>query len=507
MAIFLEDLRLNKKVFKLSNNYIRIQGEDAEQYLHSQTTNNVKSLEVKNFQFNSILDTSGKIISSFLIYKNDKNDFFLIVEADYIEATIERIEKYHIAEEFDVSAIDKDSFLVINDKSVSSSSKYFFDGDYIIFETDEKLATPEEFETLKLLTGVPTLGREVEVGTLINNTFFDELSVDYKKGCYPGQETVSKINTRRGAAYKPVLLICDSKAPLELGKIEINSKKVGEIKKSLSIGEQTFNYVDLLREYRVDKSDINFTINSKELNGRVHYLPFIDGSKEKLAIDLYDRAMEYFLANDNELALKYFTKAIEVNPTYEDAYESLGVLYGRLEQFDKAIELMKQLKELNPKCMMALTNLSLYHMKIGEIETAEKYKGDATLLNFELLGDEADRKRQKEEAEVKRLAEMNRREGMFKQVLEMDPEDAMANNGMGEIELDRQNFMQAQKYFDAAIKSDKKYSVAYLGLAKSLYQQQKIDELKDVLQEGIKIAGKNGDLMPANEMQSLYSKL
>ena len=38
---------------------------------------------------------------------------------------------------------------------------------------------------------------------------------------------------------------------------------------------------------------------------------------------------------------------------------------------------------------MAHTNLSLYYMKIGEIELAEEHKAQATVKQFEVLGDEA----------------------------------------------------------------------------------------------------------------------
>jgi tetratricopeptide (TPR) repeat protein len=178
-----------------------------------------------------------------------------------------------------------------------------------------------------------------------------------------------------------------------------------------------------------------------------------------------------------------------------------------LENYEKAIDLMEQLKNINPKCMMALTNLSLYHMKVGNIDTAEKYKSDATMLNFELLGDEAERKRRLEDLKQKKLNDMARRKSMFVQVLEMDSEDAMANNGMGEIEFEQGEFLVAQGYFEQAIKFNTKYSVAYLGLAKSLYFQNEKDESKLILEKGINIASKNGDLMPANEMQALLAKL
>jgi folate-binding protein YgfZ len=507
MSLLLESLRLEEKIYKLSDFAIEIKGVDAEKYLHSQTTNDVKKLESNSFQFNSILDTAGKIITAFVLYKFDLNRFYIILNESYVSSTIERIEKYHISEDFETSRVDCTSVLKLN--SSKSNGTYFFESDFLEINSKQTSFDSDlEFNQLKVLTGIPELGLEAQGGELINNTRFDELSVDYNKGCYPGQETVSKINTRRGAAYKPVLYISEVESELTVeDKVFLDGKKIGVVKNSIVLNNKTFIYLSLLREFRIDKSKIEITINDQSFLGTVHYYPYLKSDSTSLAQDLYDCAVEHFYKNENEDAVKYFKLAIKINPVFEDAYESLGVLYGRLEDYDNAISLMEQLKEINPKCMMAFTNLSLYHMKIGNIDTAETFKSEATFLNFQLLGDEATRKRQASEIEEKRIAEIGRREGMFKQVLEMDPEDAMANNGMGEIELDRKGFLQAEKYFKKAIKADKKYSVAYLGLSKTLYQQQKTDELQSILSEGIHIASKNGDLMPANEMQSLLSKI
>jgi folate-binding protein YgfZ len=509
MSIFLEELKSNSKTFLLSKSVINITGEDAQSYLQSQTTNDVLRIENKGFQFNSILDISGKITSSFVLCKISENEFQIIVHDDFVKLTFDRIEKYHIAEEFEVLIQDKNCFVRTHNDNGDFKGQYFFERDSIIV-TDDDLETDDIklIQTLRTLSGVSEFGSEVLPGILINNTRFDELSVSYKKGCFPGQETVSKINTRRGAAFKPVLIKFDESFEMINGtKVFKDNKKIGEVKSSIIINDQTFLNIDLLRELRIDKSNLEMTIESKTIIGTIFYFPYLSPFSKNFAVELYDHAIDLFHNEKYQEAISYFEKAISVDPLFEDAYESLGVLYGRLENFDKAIELMAKLREINPKCMMALTNLSLYHMKLGNIETAEDFKGQATFLNFEVLGDEAEQKRREQEVKDKKLAERDKREGMFKQVIEMDPEDSMANNGMGEIEFERQNFEAAEKYFRTAIVGNERYSVAFLGLGKSLYQQNKLVEAKEILKHGIKVAGKNGDLMPANEMQTLITKL
>jgi tetratricopeptide (TPR) repeat protein len=238
----------------------------------------------------------------------------------------------------------------------------------------------------------------------------------------------------------------------------------------------------------------------------VKYFPLFPNDLSSKAQDLYFDAIEEFKLDKESVAIELLKKAIALKPDFEDAYESLGVIYGREGDNHKAIELMKKLSELNPKSVMAHTNLSLYYMKIGDKETAEHHKAEATLKQFEVLGDQAKRKREIEQKQQQELADLDRKEKMFKEVLEIDPEDALANHGLGEIEYKRKNYFKSESYLKKAIETDPKYSVAYLLLAKVLKDSMKIEEFAKVAQEGIKIATKNGDMMPANELQLLLNE-
>ena len=516
MSLKFEELQLNFQNFAFADACFHISGDDAASYLNSQTTNNIDNLKIGSFQENALLDISGKIISYFILCRHSESEFYLLTKKEYAAETFTRVEKFHISEDFEIQESNLHFSLSINFESKDLGEGYlgtFFGADAFIHSKKLNLSKESDYLKLRVLTGQPEFGTEVKSGELINNTRLDELCVDYKKGCYPGQETVSKIDSRRGAAYKPVLLKVNAenlnKDFIFEGKVLKEGKKIGEILSFFKQDEEYFLYASLNRENRVEASQLDFKMDGVDFlfHGEIFYYPYLKITKETIAVEVYDLAMDYFLAEDNTNAVHYFKLAIDLNPKFEDAYESLGVLYGRLEKYDLAIELMESLRSLNENALMAYTNLSLYHMKIGNIETAEKFKSEATLLNFKTLGTAAQRKREEEEVLKRRLLEMEKREGMFLQVLEIDVEDAMANNGMGEIEFERENFDSSVKYFQAAILADKKYSVAYLGQAKALYQLEKWSECRQVLEAGILIASKNGDLMPANQMQTYLLKI
>lgn len=156
---------------------------------------------------------------------------------------------------------------------------------------------------------------------------------------------------------------------------------------------------------------------------------------------------------------------------------------------------------------MAHTNMSLYYMKIGEIEKAEDQKSKATIKQFQQLGEEADTKRRLEEEEKRKKTEIEKREAMFREVLDIDPEDTLANYGLGEIEYLKENFEASISHLQKAIEHKKNYSVAWLALGKSFLASEQKDRARETFRKGIEIAGKNGDLMPANEMQRLLGSL
>ncbi len=84
-----------------------------------------------------------------------------------------------------------------------------------------------------------------------------------------------------------------------------------------------------------------------------------------------------------ESAIELLRKSIKEDPRNEEAYEALGVLLARQKKYPEAIKVMQQLELLNPKSIMAKANLSILYMKIGDKETAEQYKAEGTVLQFE----------------------------------------------------------------------------------------------------------------------------
>ena len=178
-----------------------------------------------------------------------------------------------------------------------------------------------------------------------------------------------------------------------------------------------------------------------------------------------------------------------------------------MDKFNEAIDVMDQLLKVDEHSVMAHTNKSLFYMKIGEIEKAEEEKSLATVANFQRLGEEAKVKKQLAEEEEKKLAEMKRRESMFLQVIDMDEKDAIANYGMADIYFFRKEYEKSYSHLKTVLDENEKYSTAYALLGKVCEELGKVSEAEEIYEKGISVASNQGDMMPANEMQSRLNQL
>lgn len=498
----LQDLKYSSVSIDTANlSVLKLTGPDSADYLQRQLTNDITKLENRTGQLSCRLDRAGRIHSFFYVGKIEE-EFYIVCESEQQDKIVEELDKFIIMEDIVVSKLSDSFALVAGPLASVNKDEIYFETTwaneraYFIFSSrgdDNYLEDPEHY---LLRTAWPKTGLTLEGNELVNETRLNELAVDYKKGCFLGQETAAKIESRRGAAKYPCLVELISGQVFEFSGF----KKIwGEFEED----GKKFALVQLTREDRVHGK----ILKNKESEFKVISIDQTSETAHEKAEELFLKAVELFQNREDEVALTLLDRAIKIDPTYADAYESKGAILGQLDKFEEAIKVMDELLEVDKTSVMAHTNKSLFFMKIGEIEKAEEEKSLATVANFQKLGEEAKVKKQLKEEEEKKLAEMQRREEMFKQVIEMDPVDAIANFGMADILFFRGEFEQSYDHLQTVLKENEKYSTAYSLLGKVCEKLGRKDEAVAVYEKGIGVASNQGDMMPANEMQSRLNQL
>jgi folate-binding protein YgfZ len=490
---------------------IEVTGADRETFFQGQVTNDLSALKLNEAQVTARLNRTGKVQSFFTIAKL-KSKLLILCPKELVEVILNDFNKFIVMDEVELKELNDKVYVHFNYFLNNENEDFLFYFNFFginasvntspipgVPATDEK-----ELEVIRFLNGYPKWKKDVDETQFVNDSFLNEIAVSYKKGCFLGQETVAKIENNRGAAYYPVLLTLTSNVDVPLSELYINAKKAGVI----NYQKDNYLQVNLLRDYRVDGKRINFITGTLELSGTIHYLPFFKNqNRHDLANELYHLGVDEFQREDVESAMQFMKRAIAFNPELSDAYESIGVILGRKERYQEAIGWMDKLLAVKSSSVMAHTNKSLFLMKLGKIEEAEAEKGLATIKSFSMYGEEAKLKKAIEAERLKKEEDIKRREKMFHQVIEIDPEDTIALFGLADVAFYREEFKKAVKYLEQVVVLDEKYSAAFLLLGKSLEASANLERAMQVYKKGIDVASKRGDMMPANEMQSRLNQL
>lgn len=495
----LSDFFFNENTFSLSNHKVfQLIGEETREYLQRQLTVDLKGF-VDSAGLACRLDRTGRVFSFFyLINKAEK--FYVVVDEKIAQETKEELEKFIIMEDIEVKELE--SFANISTKNKAGYVPVtLFDGQAYINIEDapcEETITSTLLEEFISLSSWPVFNFNVFQTDLVNETRLNEFAVSYNKGCFLGQETASKIESRRGAPRYPILVISKS----ELDDFVVDGKKV-KVFSRFKDGEFFIHSCKAPRDFLINELDKK--IDDIEIKFLTY--PIAEFTKDNISEVFFHKAVDLFHAKEIEAAIDLLDKLIEYNPLYADAYETKGVILGNSGRHEDAINVMDELLKVDENSVMAHTNKSLYLMKLGKIEEAEEEKAQATVASFKRFGDEAAAKKAKEEQERAEKEDRARRFEMFNKVLAIDEVDVVANFGLADIHFNNENYKKATKHIDIVLNENPKYSVAYLLKSKILFKQKDYKECLELVEKGIPIATSQGELMPANEMQSLKAKI
>ncbi|MCC6486619.1 MAG: tetratricopeptide repeat protein [Candidatus Hydrogenedentes bacterium] len=373
-------------------------------------------------------------------------------------------------------------------------------------------------EILRIEAGIPRFGLDMDTTNRMPETTLERDGVSYDKGCYLGQEVVAKLR-----AYSSVkVALCGLIFPPDLSAYpEANAPVMASGQTAGTIKSGTYSptlnawiclaYLD--RDHRTPGSTLTFTTSpeSASFQAEVAVLPFYAApSREERAAALYEQALARFEIDEldeDTAAIELLKEAVLLHPQFEDAYEALGVILHRHHRVDEAIHYMKILEQLNPDCVMAHTNLSVFYVSKGMIEEAEEEKAKAAVAQMRLARDSQRAEAMAAEERERIRREARERMEMFREVLEIDPDDPLATFGMGMAHMQVDEYENALPYLRRATEVQKDYSVAFLNLGKCLEFLNRIEDAADAYRSGIAAAGRKGDLVPLREMERRLKSL
>jgi folate-binding protein YgfZ len=198
----------------------RMTGTDARKFLQGMLTNDVDKLSEGEAMHAGMLAPQGKILFELLVLAA-KEEFLIEVAKDKMAELIKRLGFYRLrsqvamAEEpgLKVAAVwggsprlPQDAIAYADPRLPALGSRVLLPSSANVSELGCASATEADYHAMRIKLGVPEGGRDYAFGeTFPHEALFDQLNgVDFKKGCYVGQELVSRME-HRGLARKRIV--------------------------------------------------------------------------------------------------------------------------------------------------------------------------------------------------------------------------------------------------------------------------------------------------------------
>ena len=236
---------MQRKVFRFS-------GTDARKFLQNLITNDIKRLDTGPV-YSALLTPQGKFIADFFLIA-DGSDILIDVDAGAAATLIPRLNMYKLRADVTISETDLIVSRGLNDapegavadpRDANLGWRYYGAEDH---NTDTV-----DWDTLRVDHKIPEMGRELDAESYILEMGFEGLNgVDFRKGCYVGQEVTARMKHKTELRKGLARLVADAYIP-ENTDVMSNGKVIGRT--HTSAGKRALAYL------RYDRADGDISVN------------------------------------------------------------------------------------------------------------------------------------------------------------------------------------------------------------------------------------------------------
>lgn len=240
-----------KSAYLPDRGVVSVTGSDAKAFLQGIITNDMGLLAAQRAIHAGLLAPQGKILFDFFVIRTG-DGFLLDVARSQIPALIQRLSMYklrsavEIADSsagFTVMAIwgnggdaipPQDPVIAFVDPRLAALGYRLLltlESDWVPAEIDCRPATHEDYDAHRIMLGVPEGGKDYAFGDAFpHEALFDQLAgVSFTKGCFIGQEVVSRMQHRGTARKRIVPVVTDGYLPDPGSEIRAGTAVIGTL--------------------------------------------------------------------------------------------------------------------------------------------------------------------------------------------------------------------------------------------------------------------------------------
>lgn len=220
---------------------ISIAGPDARHFLQNIITTDIEPIAEGDIWPGALLTPQGKILFDFLISQHGEDGFLLDCRADVADDLLRRLMLYKLRAKVEITKQEQkvvtvawqDDSLTSHDDSSWLRDRRFANIDIrrSYHETPAADATADAYAALRVAHGVAESGADYALGDAFpHDVLFDQNGgVGLKKGCFVGQEVVSRMQHRGTARRRLLIASAGTALPASGTDITAGGRAVGTL--------------------------------------------------------------------------------------------------------------------------------------------------------------------------------------------------------------------------------------------------------------------------------------
>ncbi len=273
---------------------LRLTGEDRVRYLNGQVTNDVRKATASEAMYAGVTTAKGKLEADVYLSPTPEGDAMWVDGPGSIrDELLLRLDKYLISDDAEWEDVSDDWQLIhvlgecpelegvwcrqANRFGVPGTDLIAPVGTEIISQLDLQMLPDKVLLELRIRQGMPVWGAELDTSILPQEALLQDRAIDFAKGCYIGQEVISRIKSVGKVNRQLVALVAqDEEAGLEPGmELLVGEAVVGRLTSvtesealgrwiALGFAKRDFSSPGQLLVARSEKNNLSSTLEIRE---------------------------------------------------------------------------------------------------------------------------------------------------------------------------------------------------------------------------------------------------
>ncbi|QND65583.1 folate-binding protein YgfZ [Mesorhizobium loti] len=219
---------------------ISVSGPDAEHFLQNILTTDLDILAPGEAKPGALLTPQGKILFDFLISRDGENAFRLECRVDISDDFVRRLTLYKLRAKVEIAKADQVFVTVAwghestpsQSDSMAAADTRFRSG--AVMRSYGETTAPSDlaaWQAFRIAGGIAESGSDYQLGDAFpHDVLLDETGgVGFKKGCYVGQEVVSRMQHRGTARRRVLIASADRPLPAPGTELTVAGRPVGTL--------------------------------------------------------------------------------------------------------------------------------------------------------------------------------------------------------------------------------------------------------------------------------------